>query len=87
MTVIIILCLVAWEVYRTARPTVAPGRGLAEALVTAVVVVLLSRAAGFNGAVPFAAWPACAAALAVLVGTWAARCVAPTRRARPREAP
>lgn len=86
MTVAIIVFLIAWEVYRAARPTVTPGGGLAEALVTAAVVTLLSRVAGFNGAVPFAVWPACAAAMAVIVGVWAARVASATRRGRPGEA-
>lgn len=86
MTVLLVLAaLICWEAYRTLRGLGSPGTGLASALVTALVGLLLANGVDWSGRGLFWLWPVLALLAAVTVGLRATQ-VAGTTAGRSPEA-
>ena len=86
MTVLLVLAaLICWEAYRALRGLGSPGTGLASALVTALVGLLLANSVDWSGRGLFWLWPVLALLAAVTVGLRATQ-VAGARAGRSPEA-
>ncbi|MEX3505129.1 hypothetical protein [Corynebacterium sp. LK2510] len=79
-TLLVIAVLLAVEAVASAWRRTSPGRSAVNAVITAVVVLLLARNMPWNSEIPFAVWPVILAAAAALVGVNAARAAATLRR-------